>query len=75
MHVDGDSTTHAARESEVMGWYSPAYGVRLPATWIEVKRPAVLGLHVSCDIGTPRAPAPKRAVGLEAMDSALPTVE
>ena len=75
MHIDGDSTTHAARESEVMGWYSPAYGVRLPASWIEVQRPAVPGLHISCDIGAPRASTPKRATALELIDSALPAIE
>src|SRR6185437_2953837 len=75
IHVEGDSTVHAARESEVMGWYSPAYGVRLPATWIEVQRPAVLGLHISCDIGTPRLAAPARGLSLEVMDSAFPAVE
>ncbi len=75
MHIDGASTTNAARESEVVGWYSPAYGVRLPASWIEVKRPAVLGLHITCDIGTPRSAAPKRGLAFGVMDSALPTVE
>jgi hypothetical protein len=75
MHIDGPSTTNAARESEVVGWYSPAYGVRLPASWIEVKRPAVLGLHITCDIGTPHLGLPKRGLAFGVMDSALPTVE
>src|SRR6185437_15138012 len=75
IHIDGESATHAARESEVMGWYSPAYGVRLPASWIEVKRPAVLGLHITCDIGTPHLAAPKRGLAFGVMDSALPTVD
>lgn len=55
IHVDGPATIHTARESEVMGWFSPAYGVKLPTRWIEIERPAVPGQRVTCDIAA--APA------------------
>ncbi len=56
IHVDGGTTVNAARESEAMGWFSPAYGVKLPACWIEIERPAVPGMRITCDIGTRDSP-------------------
>lgn len=49
----GRATVMSARESDVMGWFSPSYGVRLPTRWVEVERPANPGDIMITEIGVP----------------------
>ncbi|HEX8360772.1 MAG TPA: heparinase II/III family protein [Longimicrobium sp.] len=39
VEVEGGATLHRAADDDVLGWYSPHYGERLPSSWWEAATP------------------------------------
>jgi hypothetical protein len=54
VEVEGGATLHEAAEGDVLGWFSPHYGERLPSSWWEAARaPATPGTRIVTRV-TPR---------------------